>query len=314
MERADSVFEQVLALSAQANRDAARRRQASRGRSAQASLDAAVSEFGLDEYADRIVAAALPSARLVSQSAPAGDLPVGVSRLGGAPDLVDGTDWPVGADGPLSFIAQVDLAAVAACLPDGALPSTGLLSFFYDAETQPGGLELDDRAGWAVLFTADTGSLRRRPAPGGVMAFSPVALTPRPELTVPFGRTMEARGLNFDDHAWGRYFDLHDAFADDFQPHEAGQARHRMLGHPDAIQGDMRRQIEATFRGGVDLDAGETPELDEAAKRWQLLLQVDSDDGAEMMWGDTGRLFFWIPADALATSDFEAVFVQLQCF
>ncbi len=44
---------------------------------------------------------------------------------------------------------------------------------------------------------------------------------------------------------------------------------HRMLGHPDAVQDDPR--------------AGQ----DDAC----LLLQVDSDDGVEMMWGDVGRLY-----------------------
>jgi len=31
------------------------------------------------------------------------------------------------------------------------------------------------------------------------------------------------------------------------------------------------------------------------------------------MWGDLGRLFFWIRRDALAAGDFSGVFLQLQC-
>lgn len=260
-----------------------RRRQASRSRTPQASLQAAVAEFGLQEYGDRIAAAALPSARLVG-TVSGEDPPVGASRIGGAPDLSEGVDWPAGAGGPLSFVAQVDLAAVAECLPNTGLPRDGLLSFFYDAETQPWGLAAGDRSGWQVVLTVDTGSLRRRAAPDEVVAFRPVTLTAWPELTVPFGRTMEGRGFDLDAGARDRYFELQAVFADDFAPQDGGRARHRMLGHPDAIQGDMRRRIEGVLRGGVDLDAAETPELDEAAKRWVLLLQVDSDDDAELMW------------------------------
>jgi uncharacterized protein YwqG len=289
-----------------------RRRQASRSRTPQDSLQAAVAEFGLQEYGDRIAAAALPSARMVG-TAPGEEPPVGASKLGGEPDLGAGVDWPVGAGGPLSFIAQVDLAAVAQCLPDNGLPSDGLLSFFYDAETRPWDVEPDDRTAWRVVHTVDTRSLRRHTAPEGVVAFHPVPLTPRYELAVPFGRTMEARGFGLDATARARYFDLQDVFAHDFQPEDRGTARHRMSGHPDAIQGDMRRRIEGALRGGVDIDADQTPELDEAAKRWVLLLQVDSDDHADMMWGDAGRLFFWIPEKALAPGDFSAVIVQLQC-
>jgi uncharacterized protein YwqG len=188
------------------------------------------------------------------------------------------------------------------------------LSFFYDAENQPWGLAPGDRTGWKVVLTVDTRSLRRRAVPDGVVAFRPMTLTARPELTVPFVRTMEARGFGLDADGRDRYAELADVFADDFQPQDGGTARHRMVGHPDAIQGDMRRRIEGVLRGGVDLDAAETPELDEAAKRWVLLLQVDSDDDAEFMWGDAGRLFFWIPEEALAAGDFSAVFVQLQCY
>ena len=297
-----------------------RRRQASRSRIPQAGLRAAVAEFDLQEYGDRIAAVALPSARLVGprhrvrRTVSDEDPPVGASKIGGVPDLGERVDWPAGADGPLSFIAQIDLAAVAECLPDSGLPRGGLLSFFYDAETQPWGLEVGDRTGWKVVLTADTRTLRRHPAPDEVLTFSPVALTARPELTVPFGRTMEVRGLDLDAGARDRYFELQDVFADDFQPRDGGSVRHRPLGHPDAIQGDMRRRIEGVLRGGIDLDAAETPELDEAAKRWVLLLQVDSDDDADMMWGDAGRLFFWIPEEALAAGDFSAVFVQLQCY
>jgi len=290
-----------------------RRRQASRARTPQASLAAAIAEYDLQPHADRITAAVLPSVRLMGTPTRDEDQPVGASKLGGVPDLGPEVDWPRGAGGPLSFIAQINPSAVTTCLPGCGLAGGGLLSFFYDADAQPWGLKPGDRAGWRVVYAADTGSLRRTAPPGGVAAFRAVALSPQLELTLPAGRTMEARAFGLDDDAWDRYIDLRDVFADDFQPQDSGTARHRMFGHPDAIQGDMRRRIEATLRGGVDLDAAATPELDEAAKRWMLLLQVDSDNDAEMMWGDAGRLFFWITREAFLAGDFSAMFVQLQC-
>jgi hypothetical protein len=64
----------------------------------------------------------------------------------------------------------------------------------------------------------------------------------------------------------------------------------------------MHRLIEAALRGVANLDAAETPELNEAARRWVLLLQADSDDDTGMMWGDGGRLFVWIPETRSPTS------------
>ena len=189
-----------------------RRRQASRRRTPEASLEAAVAEYGLHVYADVIRAAVLPSVRLVGTPSSADGLPVGASKLGGTPDLGEAVEWPNGTGRPLSFIAQINLATVAPCLPGGLLPAAGLLSFFYDAEGQPWGLEPGDRAGWQVVFAADAGSLRRAAAPGEVTAFGAVALTPQPEQTLPFGRTMEARGFGFNDDASDRYGDMREAF------------------------------------------------------------------------------------------------------
>lgn len=66
--------------------------------------------------------------------------------------------------------------------------------------------------------------------------------------------------------------------------------RHRTLGHPDLVQNDPR-------------DSGEQP---------TLLLQVDSDDAAGMMWGDLGRLYYWLRPDDLAARRFGRTVVDDQ--
>jgi uncharacterized protein YwqG len=44
-----------------------------------------------------------------------------------------------------------------------------------------------------------------------------------------------------------------------------------------------------------------------------LLLQIDTDDDAGMMWGDVGRLYFWVPRAELQERNFDAVWMVLQC-
>ena len=53
--------------------------------------------------------------------------------------------------------------------------------------------------------------------------------------------------------------------------------------------------------------------LEAGAARWRLLLQLDTDDDAAMMWGDLGRLYFWITDDALRRRAFDEVWMVLQC-
>jgi uncharacterized protein YwqG len=54
--------------------------------------------------------------------------------------------------------------------------------------------------------------------------------------------------------------------------------------------------------------------LDVTAKRWRLLAQFDSDDSLSWMWGDAGRLYFWVPGDFLEAGRFECVWGVEQCY
>ena len=46
---------------------------------------------------------------------------------------------------------------------------------------------------------------------------------------------------------------------------------------------------------------------------WRLLLQLDSDDRAKMMWGDAGMLYFWMRQEDLAQRGFDQAWLILQC-
>ena len=68
-------------------------------------------------------------------------LPVGASKLFGAPDVFDGFEWPTievdGEEYDLSFIGQINLAEATKFDKDGVLPKTGMLYFFYDLDEMP---------------------------------------------------------------------------------------------------------------------------------------------------------------------------------
>ena len=233
----------------------------------------------------------LPAVRMTALPSGA----AGRSRLGGAPDVGRGFEWPQRDGVPLAFLAQVDLASAARFPFAAVLPPRGLLSFFYDAEQQPWGFDPKDRGRWLVHFEPDPATVARRDPPDALPESSRF-----PEVPVEMSEVE-----TMDDHP-------------DDEEDEDPAPRHQLLGHPAAVQGEMRLECALVTHGLNTGDASgyadpRAKALEATADQWRLLAQIDSDDAAGMMWGDLGRLYFWITDDALARRAFDECWVILQC-
>ncbi|MFE5864941.1 YwqG family protein [Streptomyces virginiae] len=254
----------------------------------------------------------------------AGDGPA-AGRLGGLPELPLDLPWPTWeGDGPLSHIASLDCAALAAAGDCGlALPDSGTLLFFHfdgrvDGDDSP--VDASDpatRPGAQVLHVPAGTPTRVRPAPPELLAYPEVPLTAQAGMTVPAYAAPGLRaafGKVVDSARWrhhplnGRLFtkgliDL-DSTPDD--------VRHRIGGHPVPVQGAVEREIAQAVLGRPGTSRND-PDLDVEAARWVLLAQIDTDYAADMMWGDVGTLYWLIrPAD-LAAGRFDHARFALQC-
>lgn len=259
------------------------------------------------------MALARSSARLV----PEADVDTeahGISRLGGRPDLPAGCRWPTGANGPLSFVAQINLVDATAVLPtDAGLPRDGLLSFFYDAVTQTAwGFDPSDREAWAVHYTAADETVKPRAFPSDLPEegrFSPIGLTAIAELTFPAGKSFEVEQIGIANW-WSTYGRV--------LGNGEGSIS-RLLGNPDPVQGDMQRECQLAsngiYCGGGNYTAkSEAQELLPGSADWRLLLQVDSfEEETGMMWGDVGRLYYWVTEHDLRSHEWSNAWMILQC-
>ena len=168
-----------------------------------------------------------------------------------------------------------------------------------------------------ILYEADEASeLRTFNVPEELSseeAFPHVAVMPVQDLTIPAARSIEVTTLpEMDGETWERFYKLR---------HEIGpgEPRHRMFGHPDAIQGCMQRMAQF-ISNGATLPKGvysyyEHPraiELMPGAHEWILLLQIDSAKDFAC-WGDWGSLYFWIKRSDLAASCFQNAWFFMQC-
>lgn len=266
---------------------------------------------GLSTYAEELVALTRPTARLVPSSAAAR---VGGTRVGGAPDLPTHIDWPEGDKGPLSFVLQVDLSDVALHVPGEGLPASGLLSFFYEAVTQEAwGFDPADRGSWAVIYSSADDELLPRAAPAALPAegrFESVYLEPVKEWSWPAAESYDVRELGIaGSELWSAYSEVLGS---------ADETIIKLLGNPDAIQGDMQEECQLASNGvycgdGKYREDPRAQALATGSGGWRLLLQVDSVEAAEMMWGDLGRIYFWLTDEDLRAGRWEEVWVVLQC-
>jgi uncharacterized protein YwqG len=284
---------------------------------------------------DELIAQLGRSVRIFARREDPEDLKVGSSRMGGCPDLPSGFEWPryggskVGWDAtarkpvkspprdkPLDFIAQIRLEEVAPLLvSDNSLPATGMLYFFYDIEHQPWGFDPTDRGAWRVLLLERSGVTlvrARNPEPESSFSSNACSLSFNLEWSLP------EESCNEHDEDWCDAWEELAARLSAEEPQLS--VMHRLLGHPQQIQGDMALECQLVSNGLYwgDSTGYQDPRggaLEPGKGDWRLLLQVDSDeDNPGWMWGDSGRIYFWIRDDDLRQRRFENCWLVLQCY
>jgi hypothetical protein len=219
--------------------------------------------------------------------------------LGGQPRLPGSAEWPTWeGHGPLSYIGAVDCAALRAVPLDIALPQAGVLLFFYfDGQLDDGRAvvypeEPETLAGARVLYLRPGQAASPRECPAGLAPYELVELAAEPVVTFPGFEHPDlqaafrapGQGLrSFLDHPVNG-----EAFTRALSRRRAGPC-HQVGGYATPVQGPVECEAAVAALGGGE--PGDDELLAEQA-RWSLLVQVDSDERAGMMWGDAGTLYW----------------------
>ena len=260
----------------------------------------------------------------------AGALPVGASKFGGRPDVPAGFAWPYFTtdtydDGeakprPLAFLAQFDCAALAPLDPEGLLPETGLLSFFYELGSQRWGFDPGD-AGCARVYWFQGEELAPAEFPGELPEEFRL-----PQLAAELSAGRDAPDF-LDacpalEYPWTdndyRYFDQARRELDFPYP----ENRSQLLGWPDIIQNNMTLECELVSRGYYLGGLWEDVPLEErerlrapSVRDWRLLFQLDTVCAGdfELMFGDCGRIYYYMRREDLLERRFDRAWLILQC-
>lgn len=251
-----------------------------------------------------------------------GEITSGCSKFGGKPDLPPGFEWPrfqgTWFDGtvkefPLSFLAQINCKEIHPFDREGKLPTTGMLYFFYEIVTMNWGLKPEDRGSAKVIycpeqelapadFPEDLWDLFRFPE--HPLRFDTI-------LDLPDYQEMDEIPAGEDSESFEK------ARAE--MGYRAPERRNKLLGYADLIQDEMRVVCVLNSLGVSEEEQGEYlaehwEEVSAEIDDWMLLCQFDSinREDFELLFGEMGRLYFYIKKSDLEKSDFDHVWAVLQ--
>lgn len=299
-------------------------------------MRALMQRVGLQRVADELIRRAGPTVRILIEPIDDEDLPPGASKLGGLPDLPANMDWPAWHV-PMAFVGQLNLAEVAQAHDTGLLPRQGLLMFFFETDGEPlyaARLENPrlpprdiagryDRRAWHVLHVpTDVSNLVRRPLPAGVHPrthYQACAARFAAEVTLPYPDDPSLQDVRLTREEQSAVYEL---LFDPMRPLNRGifdDGGHHLLGYPYLLGGDHPQIFAACCadaeRGQARRweDATQMSDLrQEAMRRWQLLLQVDSSEDTHMDWAGGGLIHWSIEREALRGADFSNVWLDMQ--
>lgn len=263
--------------------------------------------------------------RIETESAQEESFKLGESKIGGMPHLPTDFKWPLYGDVALGFIAQFNLVDIAPFDVENKLPHEGILYFFYEGGEEVWGYDPKDKGGFVVFhYKGDINKLKITEQPDSVYEFavlSPCKLTFETTCAYPMGEVLDAVGLSEEvikEFSTIKRSEMkqYDKIIDEYNDENYGG--HQLLGYPTLVQGEIFRECQFVSNGLYcgDESGYNDPRakiLEKNISDWTLLFQIDSDDNAEVMWGDCGMVYFAIKKDDLAAENFENIWAVFQC-
>lgn len=214
---------------------------------------------------------------------------------------------------PLAFLCQFDCSQFSQYDKDNLLPHSGILSFFYSVESNRWGFDPADKGCSQVYWFENSKELDLVDYPDDLAEdyrFPTLAFKLAQGDSYP-----DWENIASDDYDFDEYCDFTDALRCEDEPIT------KLLGWADVIQSEMESECALVTKGFY---LGGTDEIPQAARDeaehsaqndWLLLFQMDTIERGdfELMFGDGGRIYFWITKDDLAARRFDRAWLILQC-
>ena len=250
------------------------------------------------------------------------------SKIGGKPYLPKDFIWPYYQGLPLSFLAQINLEEVSSLDKDKLLPDKGILYFFYELETQEWGYSPQNKGCAKVFYFEDSSNFELIDFPKNMEDDYKI-----PEFKINFKSNISLPSYEdffnlvedkeeLKDITENEFYDIyHSAYDELSKKYLVPIEKYiKLLAYPDVIQNSMEEECAAVARGfnmgGIGYPKKYKEEIKKASKDWILLFQMDTVETSdyELMFGDSGHIYFWIKKEDLANKNFDNIWLILQCY
>lgn len=254
----------------------------------------------LEQFRDEIEATIQPYIAISPQVKD--DLSLWISKFGGVPYFPKGMDYPRTSKGDyLNLLAQINFAEVPAL---EGFPQQGILQF-YIADDESLGLDFDNpkkQDRFRIIYFPNPHSNENNlvtnfdflPDIDYSPIFKPCGLTFEMQvapITCEDHHFEKILGQEFQNLPQEKQWNLIDTYCEDMSV-----AGSKLGGYPNFIQNDPRPYLKS-----------------EGEEEYILLLQIDSDNEGNILWGDVGVGNFFIQASALKRLDFSNVIYNWDC-
>jgi len=189
------------------------------------------------------------------------------------------------------------------------IPNQGILYFFYSEDQEFWGYPKENSDCFRTIFVSKPLNLKRRDTPNTLEKltdeyFKSCKLEFSNSYSLP-NREHDFVGNMLNNKEDYAYSDIS----------SSGGYLTKLFGHSTNVQGTMEFECEMLDRGynWDTIPANEKQDIEDKQYQWKLLFQLDSEEQAQMMWGDIGLLYFWIKEEHLKSHQYEKTWMILQC-
>lgn len=258
-----------------------------------------------------------PAIGIKTESKIDNEIGIGMSKIGGNPDLPKGFEWPKFENEYLTFCAQYNLSELSKYDLQNKLPENGIIYVFvYIDKNYPG--FMNKKSSYRLIYLENKENIERTEFPKEYFLegkFKPAQIKYFEYYTLPDDENHKIKkyGLKYDDFDY--FYETVTEFIDNLTNQETDNF-HQILGEDRSIQSSVVFDFATKKMEIKTIEDYESKkvEIEKISKNYRILLQLDCNDRNSDLskFGGNAVMYFGIEPENLEKKKIENVIMAFQ--